>query len=288
MVPFRSITGLARGDRRQFDCYFAVFPWSCLPDGAEGLRCGLRERKLGASSQRVGLVKDYRRQPGRPGVARRSGRGRQRSLGMRASRTSSLDDALQDFGYSLSILRHVPDTSPGSTCIRKLKPGAPFLVSVYYRFDNRPLWFQMVWRVSDAIRRVVSKDRRECVTPARRYWHWRSTGLSRAPLCWSSASADRRRRSLSLITATSRIRIRCARWLDRSGTRMEQRFTKREIEGMLLAAGLTDIRFHECEPFWSPSAGARPETNGFMRRGFAGAMGIDRWIGEFDAYAKGR
>ena len=38
--------------------------------------------------------------------------------------------------------------------------------------------------------------------------------------------------------------------LDRFGTRLEQRFTRVEIEQMMRAAGLTDIRFSEEEPFW--------------------------------------
>ena len=38
--------------------------------------------------------------------------------------------------------------------------------------------------------------------------------------------------------------------LDRFGTRLEHRYTRAEIERMMLDAGLTDIRFREAEPFW--------------------------------------
>jgi hypothetical protein len=38
--------------------------------------------------------------------------------------------------------------------------------------------------------------------------------------------------------------------LDRFGTRLEQRFTRKQIESMMLAAGLTNIRFSEDSPFW--------------------------------------
>ena len=38
--------------------------------------------------------------------------------------------------------------------------------------------------------------------------------------------------------------------LDRFGTRLEQRFTRRQIEQMMTAAGLEQIRFSESEPFW--------------------------------------
>ncbi len=38
--------------------------------------------------------------------------------------------------------------------------------------------------------------------------------------------------------------------LDRFGTRLEQRFTRVEIEAMMESAGLEDIRFSESTPFW--------------------------------------
>ena len=65
----------------------------------------------------------------------------------------SLDDNTMDFGYSLGVLHHVPDTALGiKQCVQKLKKGAPFLVYLYYRFDNRPLWFRFIWSVSALIR----------------------------------------------------------------------------------------------------------------------------------------
>jgi hypothetical protein len=37
---------------------------------------------------------------------------------------------------------------------------------------------------------------------------------------------------------------------DRFGTPLEQRFTRAQIEGMMLKAGLVDIRFSEAAPYW--------------------------------------
>ena len=69
-----------------------------------------------------------------------------------------LADASADFGYSLGVLHHVPDTQKGiAECVRKLKPGAPFLIYLYYAFDNRPWWFRMLWKVSDLFRRAISR-----------------------------------------------------------------------------------------------------------------------------------
>ena len=48
-----------------------------------------------------------------------------------------------DFGYALGVLHHVPNTQEGlNSCIKLLKPGAPFLVYLYYSFDNRPNWYR--------------------------------------------------------------------------------------------------------------------------------------------------
>ena len=48
-----------------------------------------------------------------------------------------------DFGYSLGVLHHLEDTQAGmAACVRKLKPGAPFLVYIYYALENRPIWFR--------------------------------------------------------------------------------------------------------------------------------------------------
>ena len=38
--------------------------------------------------------------------------------------------------------------------------------------------------------------------------------------------------------------------LDRFGTRLEQRFTRAEIEGMMTRCGLEGIEFREGPPFW--------------------------------------
>src|ERR1051326_4910781 len=62
------------------------------------------------------------------------------------------------FGYAIGVLHHVPDTQAGiGECVRRLKPGAPFLLYLYYAFDNRPAWFRLLWRISNLVRVVVSR-----------------------------------------------------------------------------------------------------------------------------------
>ncbi len=162
-----------------------------------------------------------------------------------------LPPASQDFGYCLGVLHHIPDTAAGMReAVSKLKPGAPFLVYLYYAFDNRPAWFRSVWRASDAIRRAVSSlpaaPRHSVaeVIAATVYWPLARTArlldalglpVSNMPL-----SAYRHRSYYMMRTDA----------LDRFGTRLEQRFTRVEIERMMLDAGLRDIVFSDDVPFW--------------------------------------
>ena len=70
----------------------------------------------------------------------------------------SLEVESQDFGYCLGVLHHIPDTNEAiRDCARILKKGAPFLIYVYYDFENKPRWFKIIWKISDYIRRMISK-----------------------------------------------------------------------------------------------------------------------------------
>ena len=41
----------------------------------------------------------------------------------------------QDFGYSLGVLHHIPNTEKAiKSCVKLLKPGAPLLIYIYYFF----------------------------------------------------------------------------------------------------------------------------------------------------------
>jgi SAM-dependent methyltransferase len=129
-------------ERRQlFESYFGLFPWNALPQDAVGfdLGCGSgRWAKLVASE--VGRLHCVDPSDAIE-VARANLRDVQNCEFHRASVDSiPLADSSMDFGYSLGVLHHVPDTEAGlRACVKKLKSGAPFLVYLYYAFDNRPL-----------------------------------------------------------------------------------------------------------------------------------------------------
>ena len=153
-------TGMSDEDSvRLFGDYFSIFPWHLLSEDAVGfdLGCGSgRWAKLVAPRVQTLHCID-------PSdaieVARRNLTTHANCRIHKASVDDiPLDDQTMDFGYSLGVLHHIPDTRAAlSDCVAKLKPGAPFLLYLYYAFDNRPMWFQILWRLSDYVRRVVSR-----------------------------------------------------------------------------------------------------------------------------------
>lgn len=234
--------------------YFRIFPFDLLPANAEGFDLGCGSGRWAAwVLPKVGLLHCIDPAQAALQVARRrigdDPRARFHHAGVDEI---PLADGSQDFGYSLGVLHHIPDTLAGlKQCVRRLKPGAPFLLYLYYRFDNRSRWFKAVWRGSDVVRRGISKlpfGLRKSVTnviAATVYWPLARTArvaekmgatVSSFPL-----SAYRDRTFYTMRTDA----------LDRFGTRLEHRYTRKEIEVMMREAGLTNITFSESEPFWT-------------------------------------
>ncbi len=163
----------------------------------------------------------------------------------------SLEDNSMDFGYSLGVLHHVPDTALGiKQCVQKLKKGAPFLVYLYYRFDNRPLWFRFIWSVSDLIRKVISKlpyRLRYILSQIIAFFVY--FPLARTAFLLDKLNLNVSNFPLSSYKNLSFYTMRTDA-LDRFGTRLEQRFTRKEIKDMMKNAGLENIEFSESKPFW--------------------------------------
>lgn len=130
---------------RIFESYFRIFPWDSLPPQAEGfdMGCGSgRWAKLVLS--RVGLLHCIDASSEALAVAKRNLAKSSNARFVHATTdTVPLKENSQDFGYSLGVLHHIPDTQAAmNACVKLLKPGAPFLVYLYYRFDNRAAWFR--------------------------------------------------------------------------------------------------------------------------------------------------
>ncbi len=246
-------TGMSDNERKKiFDDYFSIFPWHALPEGAVGfdLGCG-SGRWAVVVSGRVGALHCI--DPSDAiNVAKRNLANHPNCQFHRASVDSiPLDDASMDFGYSLGVLHHIPDTVAAlSACVAKLKRGAPFLVYLYYAFDNKPAWFRMIWAVSEALRGTVSR-----LPYGPRYW---VSQCIAAVVYWPLARAAKVASLLGISVANFPLSIYRDRSfyvmrtdsLDRFGTRLEQRFTRAQIESMMIAAGLERIQFRDDTPYW--------------------------------------
>lgn len=244
-----------------FDAYFHIFPFDSLPDDAVGFDLGCGSGRWAAGVvDKVGVLHCIDPAEQALDVARRRLAGHPNARFHLASSDSiPLPDGSADFGYSLGVLHHVPDTAKAMRdCVSKLKPGAPFLVYLYYRFDNRPLWFRATWRATDLLRKAIFRlpfPARKAVTSviaASVYW----------PLARGAAAAEKTGLNVSNVplSAYRKLSFYSMRTdaLDRFGTRLEQRFTRPEIESMMREAGLADIRFSDREPFWV-ACGVRSE-----------------------------
>lgn len=233
--------------KRFFDLYFHVFPWHQLPPNAEGFDMGCGSGRW-ASQVAPKVGKLHCIDPsGALEVAKRNLSGISNVNFHAASvDTVPLAQNSQDFGYSLGVLHHIPDTQAAlAKCVTLLKPGAPFLVYLYYRFDNRPAWFRVLWELSDIARKIISKlpsGLKHAVTDliaVAVYW----------PLARLARITDRKNLPLYSYRFASLYTMRTDS-RDRFGTPLEQRFTRTEIEAMMQQSGLNDIRFHESEPYW--------------------------------------
>ncbi len=165
-----------------------------------------------------------------------------------------------DFAYSLGVLHHIPDTRAAmKACVATLKPGAPLLVYLYYRFDNKPRWYGWLWRLSEVGRRIISR-----LPHGLRYL---SSQLIAVMVYWPFARLARVAERLGLNVGSFPLSYYRAKpfyvmrtdALDRFGTQLEQRFTKAEIRAMMESCGLRDIRFSDSAPYWC-AVGWRAET----------------------------
>jgi SAM-dependent methyltransferase len=239
--------------QRIFEEYFQQFPWAKLPVHAVGFDLGCGSGRWAALvASRVAAIHCIDASAQALEVAKKKLASHPNAVFHHASVDAiPLPDASADFGYSLGVLHHVPDTLAAiRSCAAKLKPGAPFLLYLYYRFDDRPVWFRGLWRVSDLLRRAISR------LPFRA--RLAASQLIAVLAYWPLARLAR---------IGCRLGMRTAHWpldyyrdkqfyvmrtdaLDRFGTQLEQRFTRPEIQQMLVSAGFVNVRFNSTPPFW--------------------------------------
>lgn len=238
--------------RRMFENYFAIFPWEKLSAEAEGfdLGCGSgRWAKLVAP--RVGRLHLIDPSSALEVAKKNLSENDNAEFHLAGVDAIPLADNSQDFGYSLGVLHHIPDTEKGlQSCVDKLKTGAPFLLYLYYRFDNRPFWFKAIWKASDIFRRFISN-----LPHKPRYFASQIMALlvyfplARTAKILEKFGFNVEKFPLSQYRHNSFYTMQTDA-LDRFGTNLEQRFTRAEIKAMMENCGLENIVFSETS-FWT-------------------------------------
>ncbi|PPE03916.1 hypothetical protein HCUR_00696 [Holospora curviuscula] len=236
-----------------FNQYFSIFPWEKLPKNAVGfdLGCG-SGRWAPLVAPRVTELHCIDPSEKALEVARKALISFPNVyLHLTSVDAIPLSDGSMDFGYSLGVLHHVPNTFKGiCSCSAKLKPGAPFLLYLYYALDNRPLWFRAIFFLTQGVRRTISKLPQGpknflCQVIAACLYY----PLAKCSKILEKIGISVRNFPLSFYRDKSFFVMQTDA-LDRFGTRLEQRFTQGEIQNMMKAAGFTDIKFSNREPYW--------------------------------------
>lgn len=246
-------TGMTNDEAlKRFGEYFDVFPWDRLPINAEGFDMGCGSGRW-ARFVAPRVARLHCIDPSRALDVARQVLAEYSNVQFHQTSVSAsglLPDS-QDFGYSLGVLHHVPDTSAAiRSCTELLKPGAPLLLYLYYSFDNRPRWFRCLWQISNLARLLIHR-----LPP-----HFKTfvTDLIAISIYWPLARLAALveyfglpvgdlplsyYRDLSFYTMRTDAR-------DRFGTPLEQRFTRSQICEMCAAGGLVDLRFSPRAPYW--------------------------------------
>ena len=232
--------------------YFSIFPWDMLPSNPVGFDMGCGSGRWAKFvAPKVGRLNCIDPSSALD-IARRNLIDFKNVEYIKASVSESgIPINSQDFGYSLGVLHHVPDTESAiNSCVSILKSGAPLLVYLYYAFDNRGWVYRLLWRASDLVRRII------CKLPSR-FKHLVTDVIAVIvyfPLARLSLLLDKvginavsiplffyRNHSFYTMRTDSR---------DRFGTPLEQRFTKQQIKSYMERSGLIDIKFSDNAPYW--------------------------------------
>ena len=239
--------------KRRFDEYFHIFPWKNLPPNAEGVDIGCGSGRWDKFvAPKVGKLHCVEPAEKALNVAKRNLSEFHNIEFHHCSLNSlMLPFESQDFCFSLGVLHHMPNTIMGlERCTKLLKPGAPILIYLYYKFDNRSKWFKLAWKTSNIFRKLIIKLPSKFKNLICELFAF-SIYLPLAKTSWllEKLSLNVDSFPLSYYRNCSFYTMRTdAR--DRFGTPVEHRFSKLEIIEMCKKVGLEDVTFSARPPYW--------------------------------------
>ena len=159
-----------------------------------------------------------------------------------------------DFAMGVGVYHHIPDTQKAvRDTVKKIKKGGYLLIYLYYSLDNRGGGYKFLFKMSTIIRKIVSSmpNRLKKITcdfiaffiympfvmlarlfkvffPKGKVWE-------KIPLSYYND------KSWNIIKNDA---------LDRFGTPLEQRFSKKELVQILESCGIEDVAVSDGLPYW--------------------------------------
>ena len=162
-------------------------------------------------------------------------------------------DETFDFAMSVGVLHHIPDTRKALyDCVKKIKKGGYFYVYLYYNLDGRGPFYKALFKTSDFVRRIVSRlpgKVKHFVCDILAILFYMPFILAGRLIKFLGFKKLAKRMPLDVYQNRSLFMIRNDA-LDRFGTRLEQRFSTKQIMEMMENAGLTNIRIGPGFPYY--------------------------------------
>ena len=234
-----------------YNQYFHIFPKNYLNKNSEGFDMGCGSGRWAKFiAPKVKILNCIEPSPKAISVAKKNLKEFQNCyFECASSNSNSIKENSQDFGYCLGVLHHTPDPQMGLiNCVKKFKKGSPFLLYLYYKFDNRPFWYKYVWLLNDLPRKIISYlpfKLKLLITKFIAFIIY--LPLAKLGNLLNSIGIDAKNLPLYDYKDKSFYFMQTDSF-DRFSTKIEKRFTKLEIIKMMKIAGLDNINFSQIAP----------------------------------------
>ena len=167
--------------------------------------------------------------------------------------TIPFDDETFDFAMSIGVLHHIPDTQQAmKDCVRKVKKGGYFYCYLYHNLEKMHWWLKILFNISEVIRKVVHRlpyAAKHFVCDLLAIVIYMPFILWVRLLILLGGRNVAKKMPLYAYHNKSFFVIRNDS-LDKFGTSLEQRFSKKEVEQLMLNCGLEDIVISPGTPYY--------------------------------------
>lgn len=167
--------------------------------------------------------------------------------------TLPFDDETFDLAMCVGVLHHIPNTQQAMIdCVKKVKRGGYFYTYLYHDISHKGFFTRTAFAISDILRRGISRlpagiKKFMCdiiavfvylpLVSLSRFFDW--LGMKR--FAKKIPLADYSNKAFFVMRNDA---------LDRFGTRLEQRFTRQQVEQMMKISGLAEIVISDGTPYW--------------------------------------